>query len=130
MSNMELNSTKIKNYEAFCESVLKIDKKIRFTGIYDLPRVYYKMQEGVTSYLSEFEMETTLNQSLYRWKSRVKLEQKVGLPVFSLTKYAKIYRVTMPYEGETIFCFSTEIDVNINDIIDKVIQFRDSHIKA
>ena len=130
MSNMELNSTKIKNYEAFCESVLKIDKKIRFTGIYDLPRVYYKMQEGVTSYLSEFEIETSLNQSLYRWKSRVKLEQKVGLPAFSLTKYAKIYRVTMPFKDEVIFCFSTESDVNINDIIDKVIQLRDSYTKV
>lgn len=127
---MALDSIQTKNYKEFCDKVLKLDRKIRFAGIYDTPRVYYKMQEGVTSYLSEFEMETTLNQSLYRWKSRVKLEQKVGLPVFSLTKYAKIYRVTMPYEGETIFCFSTEIDVNINDIIDKVIQFRDSHIKA
>lgn len=72
MSDLMVDDTHTKNYLEFCDKVLKLDRKIRFAGIYDLPRVYYKMQEEVTSYLSEFEMETSLNQSLYRWKSRVK----------------------------------------------------------
>lgn len=60
-----------KNYDEFCDKMLGLDKKIRFAGIYDAPRVYGKMQEGLTSYLSPFETDIT-NQALYRWKARLK----------------------------------------------------------
>jgi len=48
-----------KNYDEFCDKMLGLDKKIRFAGIYDAPRVYGKIQEGLTSYLSPFETETS-----------------------------------------------------------------------
>jgi hypothetical protein len=99
-------------------------------GIYDAPRVYGKMQEGLTAYLSPFETETSLNQALYRWKARLKFQQKIGVPVFALTKYEKVYRVTMIFEGEKILCFSTESDVNIMGLIDNVMKLRDETLKT
>ena len=119
-----------KNYDEFCDKILRLDKKIRFVGIYDAPRVYGKMQEGLTSYLSPFETETSLNQALYRWKARLKFQQKIGAPVFALTKYEKVYRVTMIFEGEKILCFSTESDVNIMGLIDDVMKLRDETLKT
>jgi hypothetical protein len=119
-----------KNYDEFCDKILRLDKKIRFAGIYDAPRVYSKMQEGLTSYLSPFETETSLNQALYRWKARLKFQQKIGAPIFALTKYEKVYRVTMIFEGEKILCFSAESNVNIMDLIDNVIKLRDETLKA
>lgn len=125
---MSIISTK--NYDEFCDKILRLDKKIRFVGIYDAPRVYGKMQEGLTAYLSPYETETSLNQALYRWKARLKFQQKIGSPVFALTKYEKVYRVTMIFEGEKILCFSTESDVNIMDLIDNVIKLRDETLKT
>ena len=119
-----------KKYEEFCEKILELDGKIRFAGIYDAPRVYGKMREGLTSYLSPFETETSLNQALYRWKARLKFQQKIGAPVFALTKYEKVFRVTMIFEGEKILCFSAESDVNIIDLINKVIELRNKTLKA
>ena len=119
-----------KNYDEFCDKILRLDKKIRFVGIYDAPRVYSKMQEGLTSYLSPFETETSLNQALYRWKARLKFQQKIGAPVFALTKYEKVYRVTMIFEGEKILCFSAESDVNILGLIDNVMKLRDEMLKT
>jgi len=99
-------------------------------GIYDAPRVYGKMQEGLTAYLSPFETETSLNQALYRWKARLKFQQKIGAPIFALTKYEKVYRVTMIFEGEKILCFSTESDVDIMSLIDIVMKLRDETLKT
>ncbi|MEK6957088.1 MAG: hypothetical protein AABW74_04200 [Thermoproteota archaeon] len=125
---MSIISTK--NYDEFCDKILRLDKKIRFVGIYDAPRVYGKMQEGLTAYLSPFETETSLNQALYRWKARLKFQQKIGAPVFALTKYEKVYRVTMIFEGEKILCFSTESDVDIMGLIDNVMKLRDETLKT
>lgn len=88
------------------------------------------MREGLTSYLSPFETETSLNQALYRWKARLKFQQKIGAPVFALTKYEKVFRVTMIFEGEKILCFSAESDVNIMDLINKVLELRDETLKS
>ncbi len=88
------------------------------------------MQEGLTSHLSPFETETSLNQALYRWKARLKFQQKIGVPIFALTKYEKVYRATMLLEGEKILCFSAESDVNIMDLIDKVMKLRDESLKT
>jgi len=109
-------------YETICDEILKIDKKIRFAGVFKSPNVHGKMQEGIESYLSEYESETSIEQALHRWKSRLKLQTKIGVPVFSITKYEKVYRVTMPMpmQEDAMLCFSTETDANIIEIIDKV----------
>lgn len=106
------------------DKILAIDKKIRFVGIYDSPRVYGKMQQGVPSHLSEFETETSLNQALFRWKARLALQSKIGKPIFSMTKYEKVYRVTMHFEKEAILCFSTETDVDIMNIVNKITEIK------
>lgn len=88
------------------------------------------MQEGITSYLTPFETETSLNQALYRWRARLKFQQKIGSPIFAMTKYEKVYRVTMVFQNETILCFSTESDVDIMDLIYKIMTLRDEVLKT
>jgi len=116
------------DYEKICDEILRIDKKIRFAGIFDSPSAYGKMQEGLKSYLTEFETESSLNQSLSRYKARLRFEQKIGKPVFSMTKYEKVYRITIPFMDESIICFSTELDVNIIQIIENVEKIRDNNV--
>ena len=36
-------------YETICDEILKIDKKIRFAGVFKSPNVHGKMQEGIES---------------------------------------------------------------------------------
>jgi len=109
-------------YETICDEILKIDKKIRFAVIFKSPNVHGKMREGIESYLSEYESETSIEQALHRWKARLRFQTKIGVPVFSITKYEKVYRVTMPIpmQEDAILSFSTETDANIIEIIDKI----------
>jgi len=49
----------------------------------------------------------------------------MGFPVYSATKYQKVYRLTMPFE-DGILGFSTEPDIDIEKLVAKVLEIRDS----
>jgi len=112
------------DYEKLCDEILKINDKIRFAGIYIEPRLYSKMKEGVSPYLTEQQSEKSLNQALYRWKGRMQFSEQIGFPVFSITKYQKVYRITMPFE-DGILGISTESDIEIGKVIDMILEIRE-----
>ena len=107
-------------YEKICDEILECDKKIRYVGIYDYGELHDKMRPGLTSYLTREETETSLSQAVYRWATRKKTTEKIGKPVFALAKYEKIFRITIPITGASLILISTELDVDINEITNKV----------
>jgi len=113
------------DYEKICDSILQIDVKIRFVGVYLESRFYKKLRQNTISYLSEEQTEESLRQALDRWKGRIKYSEHIGFPVYSITKYQKVYRVTLPFE-EGVLAFSTEPDIDIEKLVTKVIDIRDS----
>ncbi len=113
------------DYEKICDSILQLDVRIRFVGVYLESRFYKKMRKNTTSYLSEEQTEESLKQALDRWKARMKFSDQMGFPVYSVTKYQKVYRVTVPFE-DGILAFSTEPDVDIEKLVVMAIEIRDS----
>jgi len=112
------------NYEKFCKQILKIDKKIRYAGIYDAGIFHHELQNGVKSYLTEEETEVNLSQAVYRWGTRKKVSKKIGNPVFSMAKYGKIYRLTFPLDGAGLVLISTELDVDPIKIAEKILKLK------
>ena len=43
--------------------------------------------------------------------------------------YEKIYRITVPIGGAGLILITTELDVNVNEIVDKTLEIRDTHTK-
>jgi len=113
------------NNEEFCQKILKSDDKIRFISIYDDGDFYHKMKEGKQSYLTQEETQNSLAQAQYRWASRKKLSPKIGAPVFAMAKYGKIFRFTIPVGTAGLILVSTELDISIEDIIEKICNIRD-----
>lgn len=109
-------------YEKICDEILECDKKIRYVGVYDYGELHDKMRSGVESFLSKEETELSLSQAVYRWSTRKKTADKIGKPIFALAKYEKIYRITIPIGGAGLVLLSTELDANVNELIDKVIE--------
>ena len=70
----------------FCNEILKIDVKIRFTAIYDEGEFYHKMREGVNPYLTPEETENSLAEAVYRWSSRKKIGPKAKQHMGALLK--------------------------------------------
>lgn len=114
-------------YEKICNDILECDKKIRYVGVYDYGELYDKMRPGVESFLSREETELSLSQAVYRWSTRKKTSDKIGKPIFALAKYEKIYRVTIPVGGAGLILISTELDANVNEIVDKILEIKNKY---
>lgn len=114
-------------YEKICDDILECDEKIRYVGVYDYGELHDKMRPGVESFLSREETELSLSQAVYRWSTRKKTSDKIGKPIFALAKYEKIYRVTIPIGGAGLILISTELDANVNEIVDKVSEIKNKY---
>ena len=110
------------DYEKICDEILNVDKKIRYVGVYDYGELYDKKRRGLKSYLTKEETEISLSQAVYRWSTRKKTSEKIGKPIFSLSKYEKIYRITLPIGGAGLILVSTDLDADINKITDKILE--------
>ena len=117
------------NYEKICDEILEFNEKIRYAAVYDYGELHDKIRPGGISHLSREETETSLSQAIYRWSTRKKTSDKIGTPIFALAKYEKIYRITIPIGGAGLILITTELDVNVNEIVDKTLEIRDTHTK-
>jgi hypothetical protein len=124
----------VKNYhntaldrEQFCNQILKLDDKIRFSGIYDEGEFHYKMREGLSPRLTPDETEKSLAQAEYRWASRKKDAPKLGEPIFAMAKYAKVYRITIPVGRAGLVIVTAELTANVEEIVEKIREMRDKN---
>jgi len=115
------------DFDAFCDEILNCDNQIRYVGIYDYGELYDKMRSGISSYLSKEETEISLSQAIYRWSTRKKTVSKIGKPIFAMAKYEKIYRITIPTHGAGLILVTTELNANVNDIVDKILKIQSKH---
>jgi hypothetical protein len=114
-------------YEKIRDEILECDKDIRYVGVYDYGELYDKMKPGLKSHLSREETEMSLSQAVYRWSTRKKTADKIGKPIYALTKYEKIYRVTIPIGGAGLILISIELDADVNRIVEKIITIKNKH---
>ena len=117
------------SYEKICDEILEFNEKIRYAAVYDYGELHDKIRPGVTSHLTREETETSLSQAIYRWSTRKKTADKIGTPIFALAKYEKIYRITIPIGGAGLILIATELDVNVNEIVNKTLEIRDAYVK-
>lgn len=114
-------------YQKICDEIIDCDEQIRYVGIYDYGELYEKTKPGITSYLTREETETSLSQAIYRWSTRKKTSTKIGKPIFAMAKYEKVYRITVPIGGAGLILASTELSVNVNEIVDKILKIQSKY---
>ena len=115
------------NYNKFCEEVLKISPKVRFAGVYSTVNgeIYYKMQEGIKKIFDDEQTKNSLIHGYMRWKSRLKSSDLIGIPIYTMTKYPKINRITLPCGEKALIMISTEVELEPVQIIDDVCKLRE-----
>ena len=52
---------------------------------------------------------------------------KIGKPIFAMAKYEKIFRITIPIGGAGLILISTELDANVNGIVDKILAIQSKY---
>lgn len=111
------------NYEfldSFCNSVINLDKFIRWAAIVSKFGVILsqKKKEGIQMLLSEEENEEYVATAISRQKTRSKFGPKMGRLVYAFGKYEKLNRTTIPINGDYYLLVSLEIEAkNFDEII-------------
>ena len=110
------------DYTKFFDRVMALDPNIRLVAIYD-GQFKAKFREGIQRYFKDEEIKSTLSEAQKRWDSRNQIGLKVGDPKFAMAQYGKVNRITIPLDDGVIL-MTTELDVDINELTDKVIETR------
>ena len=110
------------NWELFCSAILQVDSKIRFAAVYsdDLTRLGGGIRKDMKSFLTDDETKTSIQESMQRWHSRMKLALMIGLPEYAIAKYGKITRITIPIGAHELLLISLEPKTNPLEIIEEI----------
>ena len=118
------------DYLKFCDEILKLNSKVRFAGVYNTisSDVYYKMQKGVKKIFDEQQTKDSLIKGYARWKTRLHASDLIGTPIYTMTKYPKINRLTMPCGKKGLLMISTEPDLEPGEVVDSICKLIEKYV--
>ena len=112
------------DYDAFCSQILATDSQIRFAAVYDEwgERVAGGLREGIESLLSEQSERELVNLSIFDWKARKDMVEKLGKVTFTMAQYENVKRFSFYLGDEHLLLVSAQKDDDTNHIADEVIR--------
>ena len=112
------------DYNSLNSDIIKLNPKIRYSGVYQTGsiQVWEKIQKGITRYFDKEKTNDTLIHAYMRWRTRQHDSEIIGQPMYSITKYAKINRLTIPANNKALLMVNSEPDLELQDLIDDIIK--------
>ena len=100
------------DYSGFLEVLMMSNKKVRFSAICNLEGklLFQKRREDIRELFSLEETQKQLSGTIDSWKSRSEIRDKIGKPMYSITSYEKIKRMTIPIDDEYLLFISMDND--------------------
>ena len=113
------------DYSGFLEVLMMSNKKVRFSAICNLEGklLFQKRREDIRELFSLEETQKQLSGTIDSWKSRSEIKEKIGKPMYSITSYEKIKRMTIPIDDAHLLFISMD---NKEEEVEK---FRNINIK-
>jgi len=112
------------DYSSLNDEILQINSKIRYSGVYHtgIVQLYEKVQKGITRLFEKDKTQDTFIHAYMRWKTRQHDSSIIGEPIYTMTKYHKVNRLTIPCSSKSLLMVSTEPELEPSEIIDDVIK--------
>jgi len=112
------------DFDNLCSEILKINEKIRYAGVYNTTtgKVFEKMRKEKGRLLNTEQTNNSIIHAYMRWKIRQQYSEFIGEPIYSMTKYTKINRITLPCSKNSLLLVSTEKDLEPHEIVDDILQ--------
>ena len=112
------------DYNSLNSDILKLNPKVRYAGIYQTGKVqmWEKIQKGITRLFDQEKTNDTLIHAYMRWRTRQHDSEVIGQPMYSITKYAKMNRLTIPANNKALLMVNSEPDLELQDLIDDIIK--------
>jgi hypothetical protein len=115
--------------EGLCNLILESDRATRFVGISNKMGnlIISKYRCGLTPLLTPQDIEMYAIQTILRMNTRRDYESKLGKPIYSLTLYQRLKRVTITLENKEypilLASFDLESDHD-NIIVNKILPMK------
>ena len=115
----------VEDYKSFLEVLMVSNKNIRFSAICSLDGelLFQKRRDDIKELFSLEETKEQLGRTIESWKSRGEIKDKVGRPLYSVTSYEKIKRMTIPIDEEHL------LFISIDNKDEEVEMFKNINIK-
>jgi hypothetical protein len=115
------------DYKKLCSIILGLEPQIRGVLVYHFNGELLGggMRNGVKSYLPPEEITKSTLSTILRWKTRELLYPFLGNGKYSVTEYDKIKRITFPLNESVLLIVATEVEVEHDVIIKKILQLID-----
>ena len=111
------------DYNSFCGKILELNPKVRFAGVYNTASgdVYEKTAKEIERLFTKEQTKKSMTQAYMRWKTRESLAKISGKPIFTMTKYEKINRMTMPCGKNALLMVSMQSDLEPQTILGDIL---------
>jgi len=109
---------------SFCAAILNINSKIRYAGVYNTASaiVYEKAAKEIQRLFSKEQTKKSMTQAYMRWKTRESFSGITGKPIFTMTKYEKINRMTMPCGKNALLMVSMQRELEPQEILGDILK--------
>ncbi len=110
------------DYDQLCSKILESDSNVRFASVFNTSNEHVAggMRPGFNAHLTTEETEISVMEAIKRWQSRMILAHRIGIPEWTITKYAKLFRITTPVGPYELLLVSADSSVNPFNLIDKL----------
>lgn len=108
---------------------MKLNLKIRFVTIIDFNGrlMFGGQREGISNYLSPQSEKESLRHAIDAWKTRDKFSNAIGEGKYAFAEYAKIKRITIPFDKNHLIFLTTEVDIDHDDLISNILDLINKH---
>ena len=112
------------DYNSLNSDILKLNPKVRYAGIYQTGKVqmWEKIQKGITRLFDQEKTNDTLIHAYMRWRTRQHDSEIIGQPMYSITKYAKINRLTIPANSKALLMVNSEPELELHEVVGGIIE--------
>ena len=120
--NLPETLTLYMNYDKLNSDIIKLNPKIRYAGVYHTGniQIWEKIQKGITRFFDQEKTNDTLIHAYMGWKTRQHDADVIGQPLYSITKYAKINRLTMAVSSKALLMVNSEPDLELYEVVNDI----------
>ena len=100
----------MENYKELLEALMISNRNVRYSSICNLKgeMLFQKRREDIKELFTLDETKNQLEKTINSWKSRSEIKDKIGKPLYSVTSYEKIKRITIPIDDEHLLFISMD----------------------
>ena len=113
-----------KEYGKFFDEILGLDQKIRSVGIYD-GKYHAKLKNQLGGFDKDEEIKFSFSEAKQKWEIREQMDLNACEPRFTMSQRGKINRLVFPIGKDGIVVVTTELYIDANNLVDKIVAIRE-----